>query len=133
MVTINCDCKLGCIGTSIITSIVVGIITAVLRFNALITVTPAFLWVLLGIAVVYLGINLITSSTCCANNACCCNHLKTVLLGIVGTVIFSIVLLGVTFAATSILGAIITGILLFFFTLTITGTACLVKCRYNCN
>jgi hypothetical protein len=40
--------------------------------------------------------------------------------------------LAVGFAATSILGAIITGVLLFFVSLFLTATACLVKCLEGC-
>ena len=63
----------------------------------------------------------------------CCTAVSTVLAGILGTILFSLVLLAVTFAATSVIGAIFVGLLLFFFSLTITATACLVKCRANCD
>jgi hypothetical protein len=42
-------------------------------------------------------------------------------------------LLGITFAATSIIGSIISGALLFFFSLMITTATCLIRCRNNCN
>ena len=57
-----CNCKLNCVGLAVIASIIIGIVTAMLRITAVITVTPAFLWVLFGIAVVYLAIVLLASS-----------------------------------------------------------------------
>ena len=130
----NCNCKFNCVGLAIIASIIIGIVTAMLRITAVITVTPAFLWVLFGIAVVYLGVMLITSTLLrsAGNRDCVCFNLPAVLVGILGTVLTSVILLAITFAATSIIGAIITGALLFFFSLILTATACLVKCIAGC-
>jgi hypothetical protein len=53
----------------------------------------------------------------------------TVLLGaIIATILFAVVLLGIEFVATSIIGAVLTGLLLLSFFLTLTETACLVRC-----
>ncbi|MBO5407807.1 MAG: hypothetical protein J6A61_00145 [Clostridia bacterium] len=130
----NCNCKFNCVGVAIIASIIVGIVTAMLRITAVITVTPAFLWVLFGIAVVYLGVLLITSTLLrsTGNCNCVCFNLPAILVGILGTVLTSVILLAITFAATSIIGAIITGALLFFFSLILTATTCLVKCIAGC-
>ena len=127
----NCTCKGNCTTIALIISIVVGIIAAFLRITAAITVTPAFLWTVFGIAVVYLAIVLITAASisCCENKPCCIKNIITVLLGaIIATVLFAIVLLAVEFVATSILGAVITGLLLLSFFLVLTETACLVRC-----
>ncbi len=120
----------GCIGASVIASIIIGIIAAVLRFTAVITVTPAFLWVALGIAIVYLAVALLSS--CGTTNRCVCKNLTAFLTGILGTALTALILLGITFAATSTIGSIITGALLFFLSLTVTTAACLVKCKYDC-
>jgi len=133
MLNSNCSCRIDCSALVIFASVIIGIVAGIFRAIALITVTPAFLWVLFGIAVVYLGVNLLASSGCCAERNPCCSRLSLVLTGILGTILASVILLGITFAATSIIGAIITGLLLFFFSLTIGGTACLINCRYNCN
>ena len=131
----NCSCEIGfqCTLFSIVASVIVGIITTLLTITAVITVTPAFLWVLLGIAVVYLGVDLLASALVQCSSRCKCidTPLTLVLAGILGTILLAIVLLGVTFAATSVLGAIITGLLLFFFSLFITSTACLVRCLFG--
>lgn len=129
----NCCCDISCTGTAVIVSIIIGIITAILRYTAVITVTPAFLWVLFGIAVVYLGITLITSSVYFGERNHCCDFLNTFLASVLGTILTSVILLGITFAATSIIGAIISGALLFFFSLMIITATCLIRCRYNCN
>lgn len=126
-------CSAGCTLIAIAASLVSGVIAAFLRITAAITVTPAFLWVLLGIAVVYLAVILVSATT--HRNGCCedlCSIVSAVLAGIIGTTVLSIVLLGITFAATSVIGAVITGALVFFFLLTITSTACLVRCFFNC-
>ncbi|MBQ3022316.1 MAG: hypothetical protein IJD91_03195 [Clostridia bacterium] len=128
----SCSCSRGfdCSFLAIAASVIVGIVTTLLRITAVITLTPAFLWVLLGIAVVYLAVNLIVSSTlrCCRSRDCAQTPLSLVLTGILGTILTAIILLGVIFPATSVLGAIITGALLLFFSLFITATACLVVC-----
>lgn len=129
----DCSCRNNtCTTVALIISIVVGIITAFLRITAAITVTPAFLWTVFGIAVVYLAVVLLASVSvnCCENKTpCCVKNIISVLLGaIIATVFFAILLLAVEFVATSILGAVITGLLLLSFFLTLTETACLVRC-----
>ncbi len=130
----NCNCRFNCTGIGVIASIIVGVVTAFLTFSATITVTPAFLWVLFGIAVVGLGLLLLYSVLLRRGNTreCICNILPTVLTGILGTILASVILLGITFAATSILGAVITGALIFFFSLIVTSIACLVSCTAGC-
>lgn len=132
MKTQNCECRRSCIGYATVASIVVGIITCILRYTGIIVFTPAFLWVTLGVAVVYLALDLLTSSILGICKRCVCERISAQLVGILGTVITSVILLGITFEATSVLGAILAGILLFFFFLMITASACLVKCKLNC-
>ncbi len=136
MSTSDCSCKNICTSVALIVSIAIGIIAAFLRITAAITVTPAFLWVLFGIAVVYLGILLISSVfvRCCDNSLCCIKTVLTVLLSaILATVLFSVILLAIEFVATSVVGAIITGLLLLSFSLTLTETACLIRCIVTSN
>lgn len=134
MINISCDCKSDCTTLGIIAGIIIGIITGILRFTATITVTPAFLWVVLGIATVYLAILLFTAGQHRTGGRYCrCQSLKALLGGILGTALTSVVLLAVPFAATSVLGAIITGLLLTFLSVIFTSTACLVFCTTDCN
>ena len=134
MANTNCCGRFSCILPAVVISIIVGIITAFLRFMAVVTVTPAFLWVLFGIAIVYLLVLPIVASF--VRNAsvrgCVCSVLPALLTGLLGTILVSIVLLAITFVATSVLGAVITGALLAFFTLSVTSTACLAKCAARC-
>ncbi len=128
----SCSCNRGsqCSLLALGASAIIGIITTLLTITAVITVTPAFLWVLLGIAVVYLAVDLIVVASFKCRRLCDCTDtpLSFVLAGILGTILFSIVLLAITFPATSVLGAILVGVLLFFFSLIITSTVCLVRC-----
>lgn len=128
------SCSPGCTVIAVAASLILGVITAFLRITAAITVTPAFLWVLLGISVVYLAITLISAAVY-RSGGCegLCNIVTSLLVGILGTVLFSVILLAIEFAATSVAGAVITGALLFFFFLTVTSAACLVRCFFNCN
>ena len=121
----NCSCKCDCIGISVVASIIVGIIAAFL------TVTDTFLWVAFGIAVVYLAVLLLTTALRRTN--ACCAPLSAVLIGILGTILFAVILLAITFAATSVSGAVITGLLLAFSSLIFTATACLIRCISECN
>lgn len=135
MSSYGCESRFGCTGIAIVASLIVGIITAFLRITAVITVTPAFLWVLFGIAVVYLADLLLAVSLKkhTASYECTCSPLSVLLAGILGTILLSVILLAIEFVATSVIGAVITGALLFFFSLTVSATACLVKCFANCN
>lgn len=128
MAIFSCGCKNTCTSIAVVASLIIGVVAAFLRIVAVITVTPAFLWVTFGVAIVYLAILLANALFAGANVApCTAKTVNTLLGGIVGTVLFSVVLLAIPFVTTSIIGAILTGVLLFFFSLIITATACLVK------
>ncbi len=131
----SCSCRCDCTAVSVVASIIIGIIAGFLTISGIITLTPLFLWVVFGIAVVYLGVTALASA---ANNGfslrtCVCTALSTLIIGILGTILFSLILLAVTFAATSVVGAIFAGLLLTFFSLLITSTACLVKLLSGCD
>ena len=127
------SCRLNCTLVAVAASVIIGVITAFLRITAAITLTPAFLWVLLGIAVVYLAVLVVSAAVMHRGVCeCLCSIVSSVLAGILGTILLSVVLLGIEFVATSVIGAIIAGALLFFFSLTVTSTACLVRCLFSC-
>ncbi len=119
-----------CVGIAVIISIIVGAITAVLSFAAVITVGTAFLWVAFGIAVVALATLVwIAAFTNCEDVRRCLERVLWALVtGIFGTLLTAVILLAITFAATSVVGAIITGLLLAFLTLILTTSTCFVKC-----
>ncbi len=122
-----------CVGLATAVSVIVGITAAFLRITAIITVAPAFLWVLFGIAVIYLAVLLATAPAMRTNSRCVQRTLSALLVGILGTLLLSIVLLAVAFAATSVVGAIVVGLLLLTFSLTVTTTACLILCLVRAN
>lgn len=131
------SCRRGrpdCTVIAFVASLIIGVIAAFLRITGSIIVTPAFLWALLGIAVVYLAVTFAVAAV--LRNGCCvnlCSIVSVLLAGILGTVLLSIVLLAIEFSAASRIGAVLTGVLLFFFFLTVTSVACLVRCFLNCN
>ena len=124
--------RCSCTCLAVILSVAVGVITAFLTIMGTVALTPAFLWVTLGIAAVYLLGNLVASALAAEYSLCCCPALTAILVGILGTLIFSVVLLAITFPATSVLGAIFTGVLLFFLFLIFFSTACYVRCLSRC-
>ncbi len=130
----NCNCTNNCTALSVIAGVILGVVATILRITATITVTPAFLLVPFGIAVLYLLATLVASPYIkrSSDEQCLCSSIRTLLLGILGTVLTSVILLAITFVATSIAGAIITGLLVFFFSLIITASACLILCIAGC-
>lgn len=129
-----CNDKSRCSCGAIIASIIIGIIAAFLRITAVITVTPVFLFIVLGIAVVYLAITPATLAAIrnVSNRCCLCSVVPVLLAGILGTILTAVILLAIPFAATSILGAIIAGILLASASLMIISVACLSRCAISC-
>lgn len=135
MCLINCNCKCGCTLAALISSLIIGVVAAFLQITAVITVTPVFLWVALGIAVGFLAILTLSATMAgCRNacNICTCASLNTVLAGIGGTILFSILLLAVGIVATSVFSAIVIGLLAGSLALTLTGSICYVRSLIGC-
>lgn len=130
----NCSCRCNCTAVAVVASLIVGIIGAFLQITGTITVTAAFLWVALGIAVVYLGLLAATAARerRGEGRSCVCSTLNTLLVAILGTILFALVLLAVSIVATSVVSAILVGIELFFLALVFTATACYVRCLADC-
>ena len=131
----NCNRRIECAFLSIAASIIVGIVAAIAQFTALITLTPVFYVVAFGIAVLFLLVLLALSpvldKTAC--RGCCNSNVKLATIGILGTIVTAIILIAVSFAATSVLGAIVVGLLAAFFTLMITSSVCAVNCASACS
>lgn len=133
MSQIVCRFRPACTTLALIASVIVGVVTAFLQITGVILATPVFLWVALGVAVGYLAIQTLAAALASRREtAGCCRQLGTVLVGILGTILLSVVLLAVGIVATSILSAILVGLLLFFLALTVTGTACYIRCLTVC-
>ena len=134
MSTFSCVNRNDCTGIALIASLIIGVIAAFLQITGVITLTPIFSIVAFGVAVLYLAVTLIAAAlsqrTVCSNT---CVPTSSLLLGILGTIISAVILLAIGFAATSVIGAIIVGILFFSFSLMITSTACLIRRLINCS
>lgn len=129
-----CNCKCSCSLYSAIVALILGVVAAFLQITGTITVTTAFLWVVFGIAIGYLGILLLSAGVCpqCRQSSCVCNALWGLLTGALGSVLLSVVLLAVGIVATSILSAILVGLLILSFTLLIANAACLIRHQFDC-
>lgn len=125
----SCRSNVPCTGLAFVGSLIIGVIAAILRITAVITVTPAFLWVVFGIAVGLLLLALLISAFSEQGTLRDCrNTLSALLTGILGSILTSVILLAVTFAATSIVGALVVGALAFFFAFMLSTVACYIKC-----
>lgn len=129
-----CNCRCTCTAGALIISAILGVLAAFLQITGVITVAPVFLWVAFGIAVVYLGILTAASipARCSEPTRCKCAALRTLLIGILGTILLAVILLAVGIIATSIISAILIGLLVFFLGLTFTSTACYVRSLTEC-
>lgn len=122
----NGCCRPCCSGLAVIAAAVLGVLAAFLALGGVIALSAALIGVFFGIAVGYLAV--VTVAAALARRQGCCTSLGTVLAGALGTVATAVVLLVLDIAAASILGAILTGVLVFFFALTLAATACYARC-----
>lgn len=127
-----CNMKCNCTVLALVAAAIIGVIAAFLQITGVITVAPVFLWVAFGIAVVYLGALVVTGGRRGEAGGCVCRTLGTLLAGILGTALFAVILLAVGIVATSVISAILVGVLVFFLALTLAGSACYVKCLADC-
>ena len=130
----TCNCRCRCTLAALIVSVIAGILAAFFQITGAITVTAVFLWVTFGIAVVGLGILLVVSALLgrAERCECQCTALNTLLAGLLGTILLAVVLLAFGITATSVVSAILVGLLLFSFTLALTEAACFIRCLASC-
>lgn len=130
-----CNCKCSCTLFSGIASLIIGILAAFLQITGTITVTVAFLWVVFGIGVGSLGFLLIAGAVHqqCTRCGCTCVALNAILAGILGSILFAVILLAAGITATSIVSAILVGLTLLFFSLLVTSAACLIQNLFQCD
>ncbi|MBQ2968475.1 MAG: hypothetical protein IJE10_10200 [Clostridia bacterium] len=136
MMHCGCGARVSCGAIAFVASLILGIVAAFLRLSGALVIGTAFFWVALGVAVVYLGILLLTSAFLqgAGPRGCSvCGTIPLVLAGILGTALTSALLLAFTFVATSVLGAVLTGAFIFFIALILTAVACLIQCIAGCN
>ena len=132
----NMNCKCGCTLWAIVVSVILGIIAAFLQITGVITVGTSFLWIVLGVAIAYLAILLLAVSVYQRENGACeciCEAIGLLIVAILGSVLFSAILLAIGGVAAGAVGAILVGLLIAFFFLTLSSTGCLVKCIADCD
>ena len=130
-----CNCKCACTLFAGVVSLILGILAAFLQITGTLAIGTMTLMAAAIAALVYLGGLLLVSSVQqqCSRCSCTCAAVNTMLAGALGTILFSAVLLLAAFAATSVLGAILTGLLVASFTLLVAGTACVVRNLFRCD
>ena len=113
----------GFIGIIIAALFYLGTITVIIPL-ALVSLILAIISILYLIAILS---NNQTDFSCYRNNTIC------LLIGSIGTIIFSTIILSVTLASGSILFAALVGLLVFFFSIVALSTICLIACLINEN
>lgn len=135
----NCSCssqcRWNCTAIGIIISIVAGIIGAIVLATTTPVIPVAIYWGALVTALVYLAVVLIAVaiSRLVGTGSCLCDTLPTVLTGIIGTIILSILVLVINIATITLPLAILIGVLIAFIGILLSGLVCLITCIAGCN
>ena len=130
----NCSCRFSCTGVAAVISAIVGVVTALLTVTGTITIAPIFFTVAAATAAGALVLLFLAAVFGRFGCSCCLqNSIAAVLIGALGVLATAAVLTSVVFAATSILGAVITGLLLAFLSLIFVSYACLIRCLTDCD
>lgn len=134
MLDCNCNCRCRCNLTALIASLLIGVIAAFLQITGVLAVSTTVLWTALIIAVAYLAVLILSMALMGRKEACAClcTNLRALVAGALGAILFALVLLLIDVAAASVIGAILVGLLLFFFALLFASSACLIKCLADC-
>lgn len=127
----NCCRKDNCTAVAIVVALVVGIVAAFAQILGAIAVGTVFLWAVLAGAAVYLLALVAAVAVGRRTERQCCNTLQTILVGILGALLVSAVLLLVDISA-GVLLAVLIGLLAFFVALVLTASVCYVRCGSNC-
>lgn len=123
-----CEDRCSCTILAVIISAVVGIVLAFAQMSSGITLSTIYLAVILGIAVIYLAVTLLSVATARYQFRSLCSRsaLDALIIGIIGTIIMAIVSILVGIAAT-VIGAVIVGLLGGFLALMLSATVCVIK------
>ena len=98
-------CKCNCLIDAVI-SLALGIVIGLIYSTGILTGITTVIWIILGIAILTLILSLV-------NRKCLCQNGECIAISAIGAIVFSIIALSITLA-TSIVYAIIIGILGFF-------------------
>jgi len=129
-----CNCKCSCTLFAAAASLILGIVAAFLQITGTIAIGAMILMAAAGVALVYLGVLLLASALQqqCQRCGCTCAAVTGLLAGALGTILFAVILLVVDIAAGSVIGAILTGLLVASFVLLVTSTACAIRNLFDC-
>lgn len=133
----NCCCcqnKCSCTVVSVVVSLILGVIAAFLQITGVFTLTPVALVAVAAVAAVYLGALTLSVLLSARRDRAreCCGSLNALLAGLLGTIFLATLLLAVGITATSVISAILVGILIGGVSLTLLVSACLVRCLTAC-
>ncbi|MGM9550994.1 MAG: hypothetical protein ACI3XA_01930 [Clostridia bacterium] len=132
MTELNCQCP-DCTTHSVILSTILGVIAAFLSITCILRLTAPIIFTALIVALLYLPVVLIALSLrTCSATRCVCRALKAIIIGVLGTVITSLILLTIPCFPIGVIYAIIVGLLTLFFFLMLSSTGCLIRCISNC-
>jgi len=128
----NCGFR-ACESIGLIISIVFGVLVAALFASGLIPFITTAVWILFGLAVLFLvflvsGVYFAALSVAPALQKCICKNALCLLAGTIGTIISAIVALSIELVFTLIAVIVIIGFLAFFFALMILGLIALIRC-----
>ena len=131
----SCQCRWNCTAIGIIISIIAGVVGAILLATTTPVIPVAIYWGALVTALVFLTVVLIATaiSRLAGTGTCLCDTLPTVLAGIIGTIVLSIVVLVLNIATITIPIAILLGVLITFIGILLSGLVCLITCIAGCN
>ena len=127
MSVFNCEKSRACSVFAIIASIVIGAVAAILQGTGVIATVPYYLLGSVVVALAYLAVSLLSVSIKRNIDTCAKTPLSLLILGALGAVLASGVLLAALSAAT-VLGAIVVGIQVFFVSLMLISLGCYIKC-----
>ena len=128
----NCTCRCSCALVTLIVGVILGVVAAFLQITGGLTIPTAFLWASVGAAAVYLAVLLRSICCCRCDSVCLCTNLKLTLLGILGSILLGVILLLVGITATSVVSAILVGLLVLSLTVLLGGAACYVRSALGC-
>ena len=129
-----CNCKCSCTLFSAVASLILGVIAAFLQITGTIAIGAMILMAAAGTALVYLGVLLLASAIQqqCQRCSCTCAAVTSLLAGALGTILFAVILLVVDITAGSVIGAILTGLLVASFVQLVSSTACVIRNLFDC-
>lgn len=130
---ICCDNRRYCTIAAIIVSTIVGIVFAFTLISGGVVIDPIYVSVALGVGLVYLAATLIAVAIASLRfrGMGASSELIALIIGILGTIIFSIVVYLVGVTAVTVGLAVLVGFLGAFFALMITSTICFIKYLAN--